>query len=72
VPADALPHLFERFYRGEARDAGPRPDERTHPESAGLGLAIVREIVARHGGQVGAGAGSPRGLVVWVELDPLT
>jgi signal transduction histidine kinase len=45
IPADELPHIFDRFYRGtntgEARASG-----------SGLGLAIVRSIVDMHGGQV--------------------
>ena len=46
VPAD-LPMIFERFYRGEksrSRNSG----------GAGIGLAIVRKLVAAHGGSVGA------------------
>ncbi len=42
-----LPFLFERFYRGEksrSRDHG----------GAGIGLAIVKELVQAHGGTVGA------------------
>ena len=38
-----LPHVFERFYRG---DAG-----RTH-EGTGLGLAIVEQYVRQHGGRI--------------------
>lgn len=40
-----LPHVFERFYRGQqvAQSAIP---------GTGLGLAIVREIVEKHGGAV--------------------
>ncbi len=41
-----LPFLFERFYRGEksrSRDHG----------GAGIGLAIVKELVQAHGGNVG-------------------
>ncbi|MFI8995719.1 sensor histidine kinase [Streptomyces sp. NPDC053542] len=46
IPAATLPHVFERFARGDAsrsRGAG----------STGLGLAIVRAVVAAHGGEVG-------------------
>ncbi len=42
-----LPFIFERFYRGEksrSRDHG----------GAGIGLAIVKELVEAHDGQVGA------------------
>ncbi len=43
IPAEALPHLFERFYRADPARGGV---------GAGLGLAIVREIVQAHGGSV--------------------
>ncbi len=47
IPADQLPHVFERFYRGD--DARERATG-----GAGLGLAIVRELVEAMGGQVRA------------------
>ncbi|WP_405941937.1 sensor histidine kinase [Streptomyces sp. NBC_00207] len=46
IPPELLPHVFERFARGDAsrsRTAG----------STGLGLAIVQAVVTAHGGRVG-------------------
>ena len=42
IPADLLPHVFERFVRG----AGSR--------GSGLGLAIAHDITAAHGGTIDA------------------
>ncbi len=45
IPADEMPHLFERFFRGKVgRESGV--------PGTGLGLAIVQEILALHHGQV--------------------
>lgn len=43
----SLPHIFERFYRGE------KSRSREHG-GAGIGLAIVKEIVAAHNGDIQA------------------
>lgn len=56
-----LPYIFERFYRADhsrSRQAG----------GAGIGLAIVKELIEAHGGQVGA-ASSPDETRIWFELD---
>lgn len=43
IPAADLPHIFDRFYRGD--------QSRTEGQGeSGLGLAIVRSLVAAHGG----------------------
>jgi signal transduction histidine kinase len=55
IPAEELPHIFDPFYRGA--DALAR-----QVHGNGLGLSLVRQIVAAHGGRVTvttrAGAGS--------------
>lgn len=48
IPAEHLPHLFERFYRVE-EDRG-RHSQNHHKGGAGLGLAIAYEIARTHGG----------------------
>jgi heavy metal sensor kinase len=61
IPAGALPHVFERFFRvdkARSRDAG----------GAGLGLAIVKSICAAHGGQVEVESAEGRGSRFRVEL----
>ena len=45
IPADDLPHVFDRFYRSKDEASGT---------GAGLGLAISREIVRAHGGEIRA------------------
>ncbi len=51
MPADALPHLFERFYRVDpARSKSALTD--TANTGTGLGLAIAQAIVQTHQGQI--------------------
>jgi two-component system sensor histidine kinase BaeS len=61
VPAEALPHLFERFYRVEASRSRANG-------GAGLGLAICSSIAAAHGGEVAASCSNLGGLRVSVLL----
>jgi signal transduction histidine kinase len=51
IPPEHLPRLFEKFYRVPGAPRG----------GAGLGLAITREIVAAHGGEIRAESEPGRG-----------
>jgi PAS domain S-box-containing protein len=46
IPAEAMPHIFGRFYRAANADANKGIS------GMGVGLYVVREIVIRHGGSV--------------------
>jgi signal transduction histidine kinase len=61
IAAEDLPHVFERFYRGEksrSRATG----------GAGLGLAIARGIIEAHGGQIWIESARGRGTTVRFSL----
>jgi two-component system, OmpR family, sensor histidine kinase BaeS len=59
IPAGELPQVFDRFWRGsQAEGVG----------GSGIGLAVVREIVAAHGGRVHAENRASGGLCVTVHL----
>jgi two-component system sensor histidine kinase CpxA len=60
VPADALPRLFDPFYRVE-------PDRNRGTGGVGLGLSIARRAVELHHGTLRASNASP-GLLVDIEL----
>src|SRR5690625_3874171 len=45
IPAEHLPHIFDRFYRPDA-------SRQRSSEGAGLGLAITRSTIEAHGGSI--------------------
>jgi two-component system OmpR family sensor kinase len=63
IAADALPRLFDRFFRARS--------EATSPNGSGLGLAIVKSIVETHGGTVDA-VSPGAGATITVRLPRLT
>lgn len=64
IPADALPRVFERFYR--ARDGAAATSGGAR--GSGLGLAIVAAIVSAHGGRYGVASTPGEGSTFWIEL----
>jgi signal transduction histidine kinase len=65
IPASDLPHVFDRFYQADiSRSRGKK-------HGAGLGLAIVLEIVQAHGGRISIRSQEGQGTSFVVNL-PLT
>ena len=65
IPAEALTHIFDRFYQADpSRSGGGK-------HGAGLGLAIVKEIVQAHGGTISVRSAPDEGSTFTVRL-PLT
>ncbi len=62
IPQEALPHLFDRFYQVDRSRAGGEK------HGAGLGLAIVQEIVQAHGGRISIRSAVERGTTFVIHL----
>ncbi len=61
IPKEQQEHIFEPFYR--------TPDVQTSAKSGlGLGLAICKDIVERHGGRIWCDSCSNKGSCFFVEL----
>ena len=61
IPADDLPHIFERYYRSRtARAAG-----------SGIGLAVVAQLVTAHGGTITAHSTPGHGVTFTTRLPAL-
>jgi signal transduction histidine kinase len=61
IPAQALPRIFERFYRADSARA-------RHVGGTGLGLAIVKHLVGAMGGEVAAESELGRGTTIRITL----
>jgi PAS domain S-box-containing protein len=61
IPESDLPHIFERFFRGEA--TGSRSYE-----GSGIGLALVHELVKVHGGAVAVQTSMTQGTSFTVSI----
>ncbi|MCJ7551441.1 MAG: HAMP domain-containing histidine kinase, partial [Anaerolineae bacterium] len=61
VPAEALPHLFEEFYRAPNAKAQVK-------QGTGLGLVITKDIVTRYGGTIRVSSTEGEGTTVTVIL----
>jgi signal transduction histidine kinase len=62
IPEEALPHLFDRFYQVDRSRAGGEK------HGAGLGLAIVQEILQTHGGRISVRSEVGRGTTFVIHL----
>jgi two-component system, OmpR family, sensor histidine kinase BaeS len=62
IPPEELPHLFERFYRGD------KSRNRDNSGSTGLGLSIARHLARVHGGDLTAANGKEGGAVFTLTL----
>ena len=63
IPAEDLPHVFERFYKA---------DKARSSEGTGLGLAIAKHIVQAHGGEIWAKSEEGRGSVFSFRLPAIS
>jgi PAS domain S-box-containing protein len=61
IPADELPHLFERFHRVHGATS------RTH-EGSGIGLALVSQLAQLHGGEARAASTVGEGTRMTVRI----
>ncbi len=57
VPREDQPRIFERYYQGSATDQPAR--------GAGLGLAVARDIIGTHRGQIGIDSIPEQGASLW-------
>jgi signal transduction histidine kinase len=65
IPAEDVPHLFQKFYRvdnSDTREIG----------GTGLGLYLIKTLTEKLGGQVGVDSDYGHGSTFWIEFDILS
>lgn len=60
IPTEKMPHLFDRYYRGDYSGR--------QYSGLGLGLHISANIIKRHGGQIGVESQLGNGATFWFTL----
>ncbi|GLI08201.1 two-component sensor histidine kinase [Paenibacillus tyrfis] len=65
IPPEALPHIFDRFYRAD-------PSRNSGTGGSGLGLAIAKHIIEEHGGVIQAKSTLGEGTSVYFTLHQTT
>jgi signal transduction histidine kinase len=58
IPAEDLPYIFDRFWRGEG----------SRESSSGLGLAIARQLLQAHGGNISVESEQHVGTTFTIDL----
>ena len=66
IPAESLPHIFDRFYRADPARSPQRKIE--SPTGAGLGLAIAKAIVENHQGQIAVESALNQGTIFTISF----
>jgi two-component system, OmpR family, sensor kinase len=73
IPAEHIPHLFDRFYRVDQARAqnqsfNDHGDQENGPSGSGLGLSIVKWIASAHSGDVSVSSELGKGSTFEVKL----